>query len=577
MASSRWKRFAFFERHTLNLPSEVLEDLIPLGSDAQSTRRSLHSLSLAGEESFNDSVSLVVTTAALPLTSRPKEKDPSKTSSSESNQNNNNNNNNHNTDALEAMWSSLTACAATQLDPDKDEQQGQSQGQTKSQSKVPNVQLSSQAQLPRTGTSRRPTNSNTVQEMPTAQGSVTKNAQPATDGLVLSFVTSSDTELVHCFDVTARCNPPTTEMTKELEDLDGWRGYFAAFVKPAAGPSRSSNNNNNNNNNNTNNRSSSNNNNNDGVVAAEHMESAADAERVIGLATCRLVSTNRSGAAGAGNSNNSNSHQPVHVACLARTQLAVWEDPHLYLSCRRPLTSPPVPTEDVKVYYLSTPWNAANDGFCSVVDIVPGIVAVGTDTGAVLVFAYDESKHNSTNAGGLKRYLRIPPPPAGGLEVVSVRVSVGGAGGDANVNVNAHAKASIFVAYRRSTNATVQMSTAGICCYDMPLPGNSSTSISGPSARHDLDGRYVGSPSLVDAVQSSNGMQMTVVRTMDTQRYAPLDNVCPVLSTDCLCWRWIGKQLTHWIGFVSFRFFYAGTTGWAVLLLAHRANRCGSD
>jgi hypothetical protein len=31
MASSRWKRFAFFERHTLSLASEVLEDLIPIG------------------------------------------------------------------------------------------------------------------------------------------------------------------------------------------------------------------------------------------------------------------------------------------------------------------------------------------------------------------------------------------------------------------------------------------------------------------------------------------------------------------------------------------------------------------
>jgi hypothetical protein len=176
------------------------------------------------------------------------------------------------------------------------------------------------------------------------------------------------------------------------------------------------------------------------------------------------------------------------------------------------LTSPSL-SEDAKVYYLATPWNAANDGFCQVVDIVPGIVAVGTDTGAVLVFSYEEAKHTN----GLKRYLRIPPPPAGGLEVVSVRVSVndGVGGSDANANANANAKASIFVAYRRSNNATVQMSTAGICCYDMPLPSggaNSSASISGPSARHDLDGRYVGSPSLVDAVQSSSGMQMTVVR-----------------------------------------------------------------
>lgn len=434
MASSRWKRFAFFERHTLNLPSEVLEDLIPLRSDGHSTRRSVRSLTLAGEEAFNDSVSLVVTTAALPLTSRPKEKDASKTNSNSLGGQEAYSNN----DALEAMWSSLTACASPQFDPEHDEQ-----------GKTPMVQLQSQAQLPRS----RPT----MQEM--AQGA--GPSQPAVDGLVLSFVTSSDTELVHCFDVTARCNPPLVEITKEIEDLDGWRGYFAPFVKPAR--SR---------------RTIINNTHDD--VAAEHVESSSDSELVIGIATCRLQ----------------RGHKAVHVACLSRTQLCVWEDPHLHLSCRRPLTSP-ASTEDAKIHLLAAaaPWNVSNDGYCQVVDIVPGIVAVGTDTGAVLVFVYDESRNT-----GLKRYLRIPPPPAGGLEVVSVKVSLW------------DAKASIFVAYRRSSNASVQMSTAGICCYDMPLPGNSSASISGPSARHDLDGRYVGSPSLVDAVSSSNGMQMTVVR-----------------------------------------------------------------
>lgn len=537
MASSRWKRFAFFERHTLNLPSEVLEDLIPLGSDAHSTRRSLNSLNLAGEESFNDSVSLVVTTAALPLTSRPKEKTEgsSKTSSSSDN-----NKNYSNTDALEAMWSSLTACAAIQLqlDPEKDEQGGQTQAKTKTP--MPLVQLSSQAQLPRMGQEKAAISNST------AGATAQQQQQPAADGLVLSFVTSSDTELVHCLDVTARCNPPVTDIPKELEDLDGWRGYFAAFVKPIT-------------------RSSS------GVVTAEHqIELSADSERVIGIATCQLSR----------GSNSSQVHKPVHVACLARTNVCVWEDPHLHLSCRRPLTSPAM-TENCQIYHLSAPWSAANDGFCQVVDIVPGIVVVGTDTGAVLVFAYDETKHSSSNnmAGGLKRYLRIPPPPAGGLEVVSVRVCVS-TGDDA---ANANAKASIFVAYRRSTNATVQMSTAGICCYDMPLPGaNSSASISGPSARHDLDGRYVGSPSLVDAVQSSHGMQMTVVRDADTNIvYACIRNGMPVHACcylgSCLsCFGVQSENDSHsleWFRFCT----YIGAAGWSVLLLAHRANRCGSD
>ena len=78
MASSRWKRFAFFEKQTLSLPPEVLEDLIPAGPDSygnNNSRRSIRTTAAANhhprrqqaERICHDFVSLTVTTAALPL------------------------------------------------------------------------------------------------------------------------------------------------------------------------------------------------------------------------------------------------------------------------------------------------------------------------------------------------------------------------------------------------------------------------------------------------------------------------------------------------------------------------------
>eukprot|EP00532_Pseudo-nitzschia_australis_P004618 CAMPEP_0168197752 /NCGR_PEP_ID=MMETSP0139_2-20121125/21360_1 /TAXON_ID=44445 /ORGANISM="Pseudo-nitzschia australis, Strain 10249 10 AB" /LENGTH=77 /DNA_ID=CAMNT_0008122301 /DNA_START=49 /DNA_END=279 /DNA_ORIENTATION=- len=77
MASSRWKRFAFFEKNALSLPSEVLEDLLPTGGESSNSnskinnRRSANSLSEGPSDASpsNNKVSLAVTTAALPLDS----------------------------------------------------------------------------------------------------------------------------------------------------------------------------------------------------------------------------------------------------------------------------------------------------------------------------------------------------------------------------------------------------------------------------------------------------------------------------------------------------------------------------
>lgn len=250
MASSRWKRFAFFERHTLSLASEVLQDLIPIGgSEGRGSRRSLSGLKRSADEAANDSVSLVVTTASLPLNSKPEsvgsgEKDPDLS-------------------ALTGMWSSLYACSAMEL---------------------PGAEGS---------TIRLPSQTQSFEDDSNVQSSGT-----AVDGLVLVFVASRDTDHVHCFDVTVRCNPPESG-EKDLEDLDGWRGYIAPLKGQRPKPPQSG----------------ATARNLEDRIISEHMEQETT-EGIVGIATCRAKSGLR----------------PVHMACITHTNVVVCVDPHLYLS-----------------------------------------------------------------------------------------------------------------------------------------------------------------------------------------------------------------------------------------------------
>ena len=163
MASSRWKRFAFFDRHTLNLPSQVVEDLIP-GDSINSSGRRVSNL-LNNKEI--PEISMAVNTAALPSRSGVVK--------------------NENTEQQEdqrpmaAMWSSLTACSSPQVDSDT-------------------IRMLSQHQQQQSGSSTVTTLS---------------------DGLVLLWVASPKTQYVHCLDITLRCCAMDSE-----SDLDGWRGYF---------------------------------------------------------------------------------------------------------------------------------------------------------------------------------------------------------------------------------------------------------------------------------------------------------------------------------------------------------------
>jgi len=176
MASSRWKRFAFFERHTLSLASEVLEDLIPIGSEGRASRRSVKALAKASDEA-NDSISVVASTASLPLNSKP-ERDDSVESPE--------------TSALSSMWSSLNACTATELP----------------ENEFDAIKLSSQAA--------------SFEDLGISETSTTT---AALDGLVLVFLASKETDHVHCFDVTMRCNPSESSSNW---DFCGGQNYIRA-------------------------------------------------------------------------------------------------------------------------------------------------------------------------------------------------------------------------------------------------------------------------------------------------------------------------------------------------------------
>lgn len=253
MASSRWKRFAFFERNTLSLASEVLEDIIPI----EEGRRSLNALNNrpTNKTANNDAVSLVVTTAALPMNSKPKKKRVFTAD-----------NNSPEASAVDDMWSSLAACAPMEL-PDLES------GGT--------IRLPSQAQFFEDDTN------------------IQVSKSPALDGLVLAFITSKDTENIHCFDVTVRCNPPDKSSNKDsLEDLDGWRGYLAPFKGQQkidhTTPQTSV----------------------EDRIISEHMEPEAGKEGIVAIATCRA----------------SSGHRPLHMACITQSKVVVCVDPHLYLS-----------------------------------------------------------------------------------------------------------------------------------------------------------------------------------------------------------------------------------------------------
>jgi hypothetical protein len=370
------------------------------------------------------------------------------------------------------MWSSLNACHPTTIE---------SGGVSGSKS----IQLPSQGQ---------------VSYVPSSAHSVVTTTTTLLDGLVLSFASSPDTSRIHCFDVTVRCNPSQLS-SSATDELDGWRGYWTPITPTIVRQQQQP-----------------------GSAGTASQSVDLTSSGVVAMAACRIPTSKRQ------------EHSTLHIASLGlQNQLVVCVDPHLHLSCRLPVHDTTTSTDTFVVYTVPTgsKWNSSSDGTACVLDIAPGMVAVGTSTGVVLVYAYDALTTSTTTttvgittknkqlSRMLRPYLRIPPPPVSDVSVVSIQLSIS----------PSNNKIFAFVSYNRaprttsptSVNTNNATTAAGICCYDLPLPTNSFSSVASttsaptqfmaPLSRHDLDGRFISSSELVDSYERRHGGRMLTVVT----------------------------------------------------------------
>jgi len=266
-----------------------------------------------------------------------------------------------------------------------------------------------------------------------------KGPSEQVDGLVLVFCASQESDRVHCIDVTVRCHPDSRSSADDNsvaiptsdEELDGWRGYWSPFHKQQKEKFS---------------------NRVEDRIISDHLPSVAG-DPVIDLAA-------------------SSQGEHLWVACLASTNLTVFVDPHLWLSCRLPLATNTA--EECVCYRLATPWNTQQEQKCTSVDVSStGLIAVGTDKGAVHIF--------SSQKGSLRNIMAFSSPNPNLNPITSVNWSI------------SPSKAALFCCYRSLRSP--RTAGGGICCYDL---GDSINLPSTPLARHDLDSRPVLSSRLCD-------------------------------------------------------------------------------
>lgn len=424
MASSRWKRFAFFDRSTLNLPSVVLDDLVGSSSNISASGRRVSSHQT--NDSNQPTLHLQVTCASLPALQEPEGNVP------KDNPNDDNNNN----EPLQAMWASLNAChEPTTSSSNKEGDETLVLPSQQQQGRFPLTPITS------------------------------SNSSP---GLVLLWVASPDTHYVHCIDVTVRCrsspttsNSATSDTTNNI-DLDGWRGCVANSGN----------------------------------------------SKIVDL--CARSVGNR-----------------LVVGALSSHDLQLHVDPHLHLSARLPLDNDTTPPRGTTIA-LRTPWNEGSHGRACVLDLLEEKVAVGTDTGVVLVYSYN------IEDSSIKLDLTIPAPRSR-----ASRVSV--------TNLQWSSSTALFCSYNYGKSGTSQTrssstqttttssGSSGICCFEL-----SEGSTCAVTARHDLDGRPVLNASLCDRLllPDSTNNNMMVARPDGLYTYSTTQkvSVSPIEGTKhCAC------------------------------------------
>lgn len=505
MGSSRWKRFAFFDRSNLALPEAVVRDILHSGNS---------------DPTADDIGLAIINGAGIPIASIPE--NPSEDGSGVGGM-------------LQTLL--LTSKETSPRRESNNENLNAFQFSTagKTVSLPPNVR--------------------------SGKGNV--------DGsLVLAFLSSRECQRVHCVDLTVRSNPvhksqKSTEtgasgdddgdkLGNEL-DMDGWRGFFCPFVHmnsnnvSASAPSNSVN------------VPISTSLNIPKVTSVAVCSDHETDDIKVGRNIYVACITNDHESVGV--SVHRNPHLYLNdLATLDKNQKTS------ELSSSSPSSSSGRVTPKVECFQPVENFDQSRYGKPTCVDIKTNIVAVGSDIGKVLIYHYKTSTGPPSGQGGsigtnkLTLLMEIPNPH------ISKADTDEAAGGISNQNsgevhqqdnlkfaVSAvklindvketqtlkstlgHVSGSkIFVTYNQIgiENSTLTNSSCGVCCYELGVlnpPSNNNGQMT-PSARHDLDGRQLSTSNLCDIIQSRKGRE----RHCDKFMIARTDGLYTYSATDKL-------------------------------------------
>jgi hypothetical protein len=572
MASSRWKRFAFFDRKNFKIPPPIFDDIVPAN---QNDRRSNSNNSISDRTTISENISLaVVNGAGIPYASLP---DKLKLADTDPRH------------GVVGMANTLEACNHNGLiGLDEDNNNDNLTNNNDNNNAADSYQFSS-----------------TGQTLAVPDGVHKKNGN-VNGSLVLAFVSSKSSPRVHCIDLTVRCNPiheskaSSSSLSgnfdgrldrnsnslggdgQDMEDLDGWRGYFSPFAYDVISE--------------------------DSLTTSSTVgqtPSTMDKAKIVAMAVCSDHETTKI-----------KSGKNIYVACVTDSDhsvgVSVHRNPHLYLNDHMDTfassrTSRSLgndsggnlaklkATPKVEVYQPLGEFDHKYRGRPSCVEISfkNGIVAVGTSTGMVILYTINTSAGKGQQQAGtngtkkLTLLMEIPAPPTASSSAVDGGVTATGSGGgslesevsclkfmcepfestqeeaDGLDKYMAQNKkmtewnTQLFVTYRRNRttqeNASQSVSSSvasingnnagatggGVCCYDLgritSTLGSKTASQSTPTARYDLDGREVLSSSLCDMVatksktsnskNNSNGNRFMVARSDGLYTYSSTDKI----------------------------------------------------
>jgi len=517
MASSRWRRFAFFDRSTLSLPDDVHQDLIPLTSNIRKNR---------GGDAVEGSPSLGDSNGVIPPVSVLFQDEIADASNLDSRSIYS-----LNPDDFPPVSEYFSVCSIAVTLREGPQHDLTSTNVTKPKSSQSNNVIASALASYGVGSGISPTFDSTGQttfihpSSPAAAkmtladamkggNKLGKNSMwkvPVGSQLVLLFIASRNSEHLHVFDLTMRCNPnyeekgnikaddniPITatgdDQEHDLEQLDGYRGCLFPFQDGFKNPALTTKGN-------------------DSVeqqIINQHLTSADRISNDLSSACKgRIVGIS------AYTSANDNAHVAVISDHSESIGICVHIDPHLYLtsiSDKDRVSGSPNKLPASCVFQPSSTFDFKYRGKPRCVNVTPSPspqtpnqfkVAVGTDKGVIVIYTYSYS--NSTTADTQQRKFKlnvlqeIPPPTASGEDsnivhsVTSVKIS-----GD-----------KLYACYKRRSNSTKQgsdgldggtgkadderMRPTGVCCYNLSKGGKSVES------RFDLDGRDVTSGGICD-------------------------------------------------------------------------------